>query len=206
MNVFNSAIYNILEWISRFAYVNILWILFTFAGGIILGFYPSSIAMFAMIRDWLRGNTDKPVFKTFWKYYRQEFVKSNLLGLVLNVMLLLIAFDIYYIQMNINENLTWTHIPLFAFMLLIALFLFYIFPSFVHFRLNVYQLIKNAFLVMLISPIHSFLITVSLISSYFIFRGIPALFFIFGGPVYAFITTWICLHAFDRIQKRQQIN
>ncbi|RKQ32490.1 YesL family protein [Oceanobacillus halophilus] len=204
MNSTTSAIYNILEWITKFAYVNLLWVIFTLLGGVILGFYPSTIAMFAMVRDWLRGTTDLPVLKTFWKYYKRDFLKSNLLGLFLNIILAFIAIDIYYIQINMNEQLTWTYIPLFAFMLMVALFLFYLFPSYAHFDLKVGPLMKNAFLIMLISPIQSFLIIISLVSVVFIMRAIPALFFIFGGTTYAFITTWLALHAFNKVEQRQK--
>src|SRR5699024_1499262 len=78
----NSKLYNILEWITKFAYVNLLWFVFTLAGGIILGFYPATVAMFAMVRDWLRGKSDLPVLKTYWNYYKTDFFKSNLLGLI----------------------------------------------------------------------------------------------------------------------------
>lgn len=199
-----SAIYNILEWITKFAYVNLLWVVFTLVGGVILGFYPSTIAMFAMVRDWIRGNPDLPVLKTFWNYYKRDFLKSNLLGLFLNALFILIAIDLYYINSNLNEQLTWTYIPLFAFMLIVILFLFYIFPSFTHFDLKITGLIKNAFLIMMISPIHSFLIVVCLVALFIIMRAIPALFFIFGGTTYAFITTWLSLHAFNKIKEKQQ--
>lgn len=204
MNRATSAVYTMMEWITKFAYVNLLWVLFTLAGGIILGFYPSTVAMFAMVRDWLRGKTDLPVLKSFWNYYKRDFWKSNRLGIFITFLFVLIALDIYYIQANTNEQLAWTYIPLFAFMLLVVLFLFFVFPSFVHFDLKVLPLVKNAFLIMIISPIHSFLMIISFVSIFFIMRTLPALFFIFGGTTYAFITTWLSMHAFERIQKKKQ--
>src|SRR5690625_5498772 len=135
--------------------------------------------MFTMVRDWLRGNSDFAVINTVCEYYKLHFLKSNLLGVFLNILFGLIAIDIYYIQINMNEQLTWTKIPLFAFMLIVALFLFYIFPSFVHFDLKVVTLIKNAFLIMIVSPIQSFLMIICLVSVFFIMQAIPALFFIF---------------------------
>lgn len=203
MNSKTNTIYQILEWITKFAYVNLLWIVFTFAGCVVLGFYPATIAMFAMVRDWLRGKSDLPVLKTFWVYYKRDFLKSNILGLFINILFVFIITDIYYIQVSMNETLSWTHIPLFAFMLLVALFLFYIFPSFVHYDLKVGQLMKNALLIMIISPIHSFFMLVCIVSTFFIMRAVPALFFIFGSVTYAFITTWLSLHAFDRIQDKK---
>ncbi|WP_284140522.1 MULTISPECIES: DUF624 domain-containing protein [unclassified Virgibacillus] len=203
MNLFSSTLYRMMEWISRFAYLNLLWILFSLLGLVVFGLFPATIAVFAIMRDWLRGSTDSPVFQSFWKYVKADFVKSNLMGLFVVAIVLLIRIDLYFIQMNIDENVTWMNIPLFAFIVLFLLFLFYLFPSFVHFDLNIFKLIKNAFLIMLISPIHSFLIILSIGSIFFLFKLIPALAFIFGSSIYAFITTWLCLDAFRRIQIKQ---
>src|SRR5699024_12600767 len=112
--------------------------------------------MLVMVRYWISGKSELQVLKTYWNYYKADFFKSNLLVIFINILIALIAVDIFYI--TLNEQLTWTHIPLFAFTLVVILFLFYVFPSFVHFDLKVIPLIKNAFLIMIISPSYSFLI------------------------------------------------
>ena len=198
MNSTNNFFYNIAEWITRFAYLNLLWVSFTLIGGILFGFFPATIAMFAITREWLKGNTDKPIFKSFWAYYRKDFLKSNLLGLFIVIVSIIITADILYIQTNSNEFLTWTYIPLFAFMLIFIMLLFYIFPTFVHFELKVGKVIKNATLIMLINPINTFLIFLCLVPLFFIMKTLPALLFIFGGSSYAFITMWISLQAFNK--------
>jgi len=158
--------------------------------------------MFAVNRDWLKGNTDKPIFKSFWEYYQKDFLKSNLLGLFIVIVGIIIAADIIYIQANNNVFLNWTYIPLFAFMLLFIMLLFYIFPTFVHYEIKVGQVIKNASLIMLINPINTFLIFLCLVPLFFIMKTLPALAFIFGGSLYAFITMWISLQAFKKTKMK----
>ncbi|TQS75134.1 DUF624 domain-containing protein [Ornithinibacillus gellani] len=203
MNMFSSTLYRITEWITRFAYIHLLWILFTLSGFVILGFFPSTVAMFSIVRDWLRGKTDIPIFQTFWNYFKQEFKKSNLLGVFVYAVTLLIVLDFYFITSNTINRFTWINIPLFAFIFLFILFLIYLFPTIAHYNMKPMQLIKNAFFIMLVSPIQSLLILLSLVSLYFIFKLLPALTFIFGGSVYAFITMWLCLHAFEKIENKQ---
>ena len=200
MNSTNNFIYHVSEWITRFAYLNLLWLSFTVVGGVLFGFFPATIAMFAVTRQWLKGNTDKPILQSFWQYYRKDFLKSNLLGLFIVIIAIIIIADILYIKANNNEFLTWTYIPLFAFMLLFTMLLFYIFPTFVHYELKVGQVIKNATLIMLINPINTFLILLCLVPLFFIMKTLPALLFIFGGSSYAFITMWISLQAFNRAE------
>ena len=202
MNLFSGALYRMMVWISRLAYLHLLWILFTLAGAVIFGLFPSTTAMFAIVRDWLNGKTDRNLFSTFWIYFKGEFWKSNRLGLVVLGLLLLISVDIYYIR-TISEGVTWTYVPLFAFMFIFLLFLFYLFPVFVHYDLKIPAILKNTFLIMLISPVQSFLILVSLASLMLVFRSLPALAFLFGGSLYTFITMWLSLHAFRRIDRQK---
>ncbi|SEP82129.1 Uncharacterized membrane protein YesL [Virgibacillus subterraneus] len=202
MNSTSGFIYSVLEWITRFAYVNLLWIVFTLAGGIVLGIFPATVSLFAVIRKWLYGEADIPVFKSFWNFYKKDFIKSNLLGVFISGLVILIGIDFLFIEVNVNDLLRLTYLPLYIYMFLFLLFFFYIFPAFVHYDLKLRKVIKNAFLVMLITPLHSLLIIVSLISIYFIMEAVPALVFIFGASFYAFITMWLCLNAFSKVEKK----
>lgn len=198
MNSTKNTIYQVTEWITRFAYLNVLWVAFTLLGIVFLGLFPATTAMFSVCRKWLRGHTDVPVFRTFWEYYRKDFVKSNLMGVFVWLIAALIAADIFYLLTLDAAQLGWTSIPLFAFMLLVLLFLFYLFPTFVHYDIKVPQVLKNSFLLMLINPIHSLLILFCLVPLFLIMQALPALAFIFGASSYAFITMWISLNAFNK--------
>ncbi|WP_085523013.1 YesL family protein [Tuberibacillus sp. Marseille-P3662] len=201
MNHASGVIYNAMEWLTRFAYINLLWGLFSLLGGLIFGFFPATTAMFTLVREWLKGNADIPIFPSFWKHYRSEFIKSNLLGLFIALIGIMIYIDVRYIQLSLN-TMALTYIPLFAFMLLFILFLLYIFPAFVHYDLKVPQVIKNAFFIMLIHPLHNLFMVISLVAIFFVMKAIPALAFIFGGSTYAFITMWMCLNAFNKISRK----
>ncbi|MGD6844974.1 YesL family protein [Bacillus infantis] len=198
----SSVLYRIFEWITRFAYMNLLWILFTLSGGILFGFFPSTLAMFAITRDWLRGKTGTPLFPSFLSYYKKDFWKGNRLGFIIIITGSLAGFNLWFTQAGF-EVLTWAYVPLLAFMMIFLLFLLYLFPVFVHFDLNVRQLIKQALLIMLVNPLHTVLMILCLASLYYITQLAPALGFIFGGSASAFVIMWLCLHAFNRIQRKQ---
>lgn len=204
MNATSSFVYNAVEWITKFAYLNLLWIIFTLLGGVIFGLFPSTISMFAIVREWLKGETDIPLFSTFWKNYRVEFINSNLLGVIVTVITAIIVLDIFYIQSTNSDSLTWTYLPLFAFMLLFIMFLFYLFPSFVHFNLKIGQVIKNSFFIMLINPITTLLIFLCLLPFFYLISLLPAIGFIFGGSIYAFISMKFSLHAFQKVSDKQE--
>lgn len=199
--MFNSLIYKAMEWITRFAYLQLLWITFTFLGFIAFGLFPSTTAAFSVVRRWLLGETDAPIFKTFSKYYKKEFLKSNFLGLFVSIGISLILFNLYFVDATTLNGLSTLHIILFAVILFYLIFIFYLFPSFVHFEGNIFKVMKNALLFLLISPLHTLLMALSITSLLIIFYTIPALAFIFGISSYTFITTWIGLKAFQKVNQ-----
>lgn len=195
----DGYIYTILDWITKFAFLNVLWIVFSLMGGIIFGVFPATIAMFTITRNWATGNTELPLFKSFWEYFRSEFFRSNLLGIFVIIGLFITILDLLYIQMH--GTLNWTFIPLFAFILLFGLFLFYLFPTYVHYDIKLVQVIKNAFLIMLINPINSLIMILCLLLFAILVWVMPALAFIFGGSTYAFITMHFSLKSFHKINQ-----
>jgi uncharacterized membrane protein YesL len=204
MNILNTPIYKGMEWITRFLFIHLLWILFTLLGGIVLGLFPATITSHAIMRKWLRGETDFSVFQTFWSYYKQEFWKSNQLGVFVILFLGLVVLDFYYIFIKTNslfvlEPFT---IPLYIFILFVSFFLLYVFPVAAHYEWNVRQIIKNTFLIILVSPFHTLIMIIVFVSLYFIYKLVPALFFLFGSSIFAFVTTWISLDRFNRFKRK----
>ncbi len=205
MKELGNSLYTMLEWVMRFAYLNLLWVLFTLAGVVVLGIYPATTAMFSIMREWLRGNSDLPVFNTFWSYYKKDFWKSNHLGIYTSIIFLLIFFDLFYIQSDASKLITWTHIPIFACILLFIFLLFYLFPVFAHYDLKVRSIYKQAFFIMLISPIQIIMMVICLAAFSIISFLFPALLFIFGLSFYSFITSWLASSSFKRLEAASQI-
>ncbi|HET7616371.1 MAG TPA: DUF624 domain-containing protein, partial [Bacillales bacterium] len=87
----------VMEWLTRLAYINILWLLFTLAGLVVFGFGPATNAMFALMRKWLLyPEEDVPVWKTFYRIYRSEFVRSNVLTSIVFLLGVILYFDQAY--------------------------------------------------------------------------------------------------------------
>ncbi|MGV2442234.1 YesL family protein, partial [Bacillus atrophaeus] len=120
------------EWIMRFAYTNLLWLVFTLLGLGVFGVMPATAALFAVMRKWIQGQDNVPVLKTFWREYKAEFFRSNLIGAVLAIIGLIIYIDLAFIY----PSHFLLHVLRFAIMIFGFLFvsmLFYVFPLLVHF-------------------------------------------------------------------------
>ncbi|WP_226527265.1 YesL family protein [Metabacillus niabensis] len=200
-----KGFYTFSLWVARLAYVNILWIFFTIAGLVVLGFYPATTAMFAVVRKWVLGDCDIPVFKTFWSNYKKEFVKSNILGIFISIF----AF-IMYSSLNIISSVTIPplkvlYIPNGLVTLLFLLTVLYIFPVFVHYDVKLTKVAKNAFIIMTINPISTFCMVVLTGFLLFIIYKFPGLIPFFSGSMISFLLMFLSNYAFNRASKVVEI-
>lgn len=186
MQTFSSKLYEAIEWVTRFAYLQLLWILGSLAGLVVFGIYPATAAVFSVTRQWLIGNSDQKILPMFMRYYRQDFLKTNKLGLWITFLLLLVYLDVFYLQ----NQYSLLAIPFLAFTFIISLYLLYIFPVYAHFEYSVAEIIKNSFLLPIVKPsatLGQVVTTGLLIVLYVLF---PAIAVIFGMSLFSFLTTW----------------
>jgi uncharacterized membrane protein YesL len=199
-----NSLFAATEWITRFAYVNILWMAFTLVGLIIFGIFPATVAMFTLIRQWIMGNMESPVFKTFWNTYKKEFLRSNLFGLVFYLISLLFYINLQFMEINQGGFYDIVKIPLYIFMLAISITLIYVIPTYVHFELRFIDVWKNAFLVMLIHPLHNISMVVGSAAVLYVMWMFPGSLFFFGGSLVGYIMMGTCYHAFKRVAAKKE--
>nr|WP_263324413.1 YesL family protein [Neobacillus sp. Marseille-Q6967] len=197
-----NGLYALTEWITRFAYVNLLWVGFSLMGLVLFGISPATVAMFTVIRKWIMGESDIPVFGTFWDTFKKEFLRSNGLGIVLALLAGIIYIDLYF--MKIGNSLQLTHIPLYLIIFAIIMTVLYIFPVYVHYNVTVVQLFKNSFFIMLVNPVSNIMILIGFVAAIFVMKFLPALLFFFGGSISAGIIMAACYLAFQKIEKKQK--
>src|SRR5690625_1648074 len=77
------VLYQFCVWLMCLAYLNILWLAFSLLGLLIVGFAPATLAMFSVIRKWMMGEKEVAIFPLFWKSYREEFFRANIIFLIL---------------------------------------------------------------------------------------------------------------------------
>lgn len=191
--------------ITRLAYLNLLWVVFTLLGVIIFGFMPATAAMFSVTRKWVMGEPETPIFKTFWKTYREEFFKLNVYGIILmgSVYLLIIEFNILFHQPSVVYKLA--SFGIVAIFILYAIVLTYFFPIYVHFNLSkATDYVKWPFVIGVVHPILTFILIVGIsVLLYAIWFVIPGLLFFFAGSVVAYIITFGAAATFDKYEVKE---
>lgn len=192
------------EVISRMAYVNLLWIFFTILGLIFFGIMPATVALFAVTRKWMMGEQDIPVFKTFWQTYRKEFMKSNLLGIILFAIGYIIYIDLTYLPAGgIFQFIRW---GLIVCGLLYVIILLYIFPIYVQYEWKKRLYIKYALLLGASHPHYTLLMLIGIAALYYISATIPGLIPFFSIALLSHIVMWTAFRVIKRVEAGQIVS
>lgn len=220
---FMGGLYGSTEWIMRFSSINIIWFLMNgpitfiilslymnnFGNGFVLAllplvlfiptlFIPSTIAMFATVRDWVMKKDQSSLTKAFFTHMKSCYKKSFLSGLVLMSIWLIWIVDFYYFSKN----------DLFRTILLIVgvlLFVYTInfFSLCVHYQMDIRTLIINTFFVTVGNPVLFFFVfTSNLVLFYLSATKILFLLPLFTGSLSAFLCFAVFYRFTLKIEKK----
>src|SRR5699024_6657232 len=136
------------------------WIIFSLLGLVIFGFFPATMSMFTIARNWTLGRTDIPIFKTFLQSFRLNFVQINVIGYCLVFIGCLLYVDLRFFQMSQHLILSLMSFFILFALLIYFIVLLYIFPVFVHFKFKLFEYIKHSIIITVGKPLQSIMMIV----------------------------------------------
>ncbi|MGL5694565.1 MAG: YesL family protein [Peptostreptococcaceae bacterium] len=191
---------NFCNWIWRFIQLNFYWGIFVVMGLGIFGLMPATVATFYILRKWIQGNLETPIFSTFKEVYKKEFIQSNKCGVFFLAMFIFLAFDLNILYQMEESYSTILYIIVYTVLLFVSIAFIYFFPTYVHFELSAKDYIKNSFILSLISPFQTLLIAVGLgLIAYFI-KSNPGLLAYFAIVVPGYLIMHILYKRFSVIK------
>lgn len=221
-----GGFYKISEWIMRLSVTNLLWIVCSlpiwylllvllaspttehFISTMILIaillpfiFFPATSAMFSVARKWVMGDTDAPLFKTFFRSYKQNYLQAMLGGLLYAALFFVLIVD-YQVYLRNLKGFGVLAILFLAMMVLLTVSLFQFFSLLSHFHMKTFQLLKNALILTIGRPLRS--LSTAIISAFVLYLS----FFQFTFLIPFFMGSIIAVVAFfnfyQTIQKMQE--
>ncbi|MCU6707608.1 DUF624 domain-containing protein [Paenibacillus sp. J5C_2022] len=148
--------------------------------------FPATAAMFTVARKWVMGEVDVPLFKTFFRGYKENYKQSMLGGILYTLLftIMVVDFIVYREQLNILSYI------FIAFLILLGVSMFNFFSMLAHYHMKTFQLLKNALLITIGKPFRSLSTAimagvVAYISTQFTFL-IP----FFMGSIIAYLSFW----------------
>jgi len=194
-----KVLYEGCQWVTRLVWVNIAWLLFIVAGLGIFGVMPATIALYTITRRWAQKDFGVPIWNTFFKVFKQEFYRSNIIGLFFALI-----GGFLWIDVRIAGAMQGTFSVMLYFFLYFLIFLLlnafiHFFPIYVHFQYTIRDYIKQSFIISIISPASTILIAVGLFFIGYLMRNIPGLIPFASGVLPAYWIMTVCLRRFRKL-------
>ncbi|MBU9722969.1 MULTISPECIES: YesL family protein [Bacillaceae] len=183
-----GKIMEIAEVIYKFVALNFLWLLFFILGLGIFGFMPATVALFSIIRDWLKGEKDIPLFSSYLKYFKLEFIRSNIVGLPFLVIFYVIYVNFSFVSYYYSDGVQlYIYIVLSAVAIVVLMTFVNLFSVMAHYEFKGLQYIKVAVGLVFYNPFKTLMQVIWIMAYLLIAIFLPKLFIVIGVSVFAYI-------------------
>jgi uncharacterized membrane protein YesL len=179
-----EKILKVTEVITEFVMLNIMWFAGCILGGVIFGWAPSTVALLTVLRNKIMKKEYYGVIRSFWMTYKKEFVRSNILGGI--CMLFLIIVSINKTNFDAQPELIFKVLSLISTIsrIIVLGIILYMFPLYVHYNMDLKKYFIKALNLLIMKPFVTICIILWTFLAYFIICKIPGLIVIFGISLY----------------------
>lgn len=129
----------ILEFVTAFFQLNILWLIFCLP---VVTIFPATVAMYCVTRQWIL-HKDYSVFRSFFQFFKVNFKESFLLGIIWIIFAGLIFAD--FILLKNFGSFQYFLLPIITLLGIIIIFTtIFIFPVIANYSMNWLNYFKNS--------------------------------------------------------------
>lgn len=166
--------------------------------------FPSTAAMFSVARKWLTGEEDVPLFKTFFRGYKENFKQAMLGGIIYLIFEIIIVVNLYFYNTTASGWGIMKYLVL-TLTVVLSISFFHFFSIMTHLHMKLLQIIKNSVLITIGHPVRSIsMIVLNGVVIYFSLTKFTFLIPFFMGSIIAIISFWHFNTIFGRLQTKQQ--
>lgn len=138
-NYQKNGLMNVIEWIYRTILLTFAIIIFSIMGLVVFGFGPALKAAQRISLEWFDLD-ERPFFKTFFKYYKQDFWNTSFTAILFLFMIIAPIINYFFFFDNLKDQFIFSMVTILG----LVMILFGITGiSFVYFFVNKYTLIYS---------------------------------------------------------------
>ncbi|MEK4566858.1 DUF624 domain-containing protein [Alkalihalobacillus sp. FSL R5-0424] len=161
--------------------LNILWLAGSVTGLILLGLFPATLAVVAVIKHMILVDDNPQIITLFWKHFRTHFLMSNVFGYMMGLLGIIVTVDLMWVW-NMEDNLLQQSMLglsiLIAIVYLVACV--YLFPIYLHYQFTFKEYFIQAVVLAIGKPLQTIvlLLIVTLVIAVYVI--VPPLLCVFG--------------------------
>ncbi|MET0424714.1 MAG: DUF624 domain-containing protein [Actinoplanes sp.] len=191
-----TRLYDAADEVFKAAELTLIWLVFTLAGGVVLGVGPATVAAYAVARRRAFGESFA-AWPAFAAVYRREFVRGSALVLPLVGAAVLLIVNYHWFTSPLPRLLTLTALAV------LATIAAHLLPMVAHYDLRSRAYLPTASLFALTRPHASVLLLFVLTAIGYAVTAYPVLLVVaVGGWIQ--LDTWLCLRLFAENEARRE--
>ncbi|WP_251041872.1 YesL family protein [Arthrobacter sp. ISL-30] len=187
----SSRAYTFFDTLAWIACLNVLWLVFTLAGGVVFGVGPSCAAAAVLVRRRIQGDAAS-LLRGFPREYFRNFLKGNALGLPMIMVAAALVLNWQYFSSgwDLGSQIAAAGVFL-ASIFAIAVFC-YVFPMFARYELSVpgFFLTSSRFAMRHLAGTAILLFVTA--AAVFACTAVPGIIPFFGIGGWLYVTGWLC--------------
>ncbi|WP_262379288.1 YesL family protein [Nonomuraea sp. PA05] len=184
-------------WAAR---LNLIWLVFTLAGGVILGLGPATVAAYTLARRHARNETFQ-AWSEFWTVYRREFVRASLLVLPAVLVATVLVGNYLYFS-ALGPDLGAPRIASFVALIVLAGVGAHVGPLYAHYDLPLWAYWPKAVQLALLRPASSVILLLALSAIAYATLALPILAPLISFGAWIYLNTWLCQRFFQENEAR----
>ncbi|MEV0622160.1 DUF624 domain-containing protein [Nonomuraea sp. NPDC050404] len=186
-----------LIWVVR---LNLIWLVFTLAGGVILGLGPATVAAYTLARRHARNETFQ-AWSEFWTVYRREFVRASLLVVPAALVATVLVGNYLYFS-ALGPGLGVPRIASFVALIALAGVGAHVGPLYAHYDLPLRAYWPKAVQLALLRPASTVILLLALTAIVFATSAMPILAPLISFGAWIYLNTWLCQRFFQENEAR----
>ncbi|WP_078555334.1 YesL family protein [Bacillus alkalicellulosilyticus] len=191
-----NFLFRVSDFLYRIITLNVLWVFFVILGLGVFGFMPATVAVYSVTRRWLLGEDDVPMFKTFLFYYKKEFVKSNLVGIIFMFFSYLVYLNFIFIDYSPETVGRVLFYILVSVSFIIAITFINIFPVMAHYEFSVINYIRAAGALAFLHPLRMLMQLVWIVGYWLVIINFMVLIPLIGVSTLFYFLMWLNFDTF----------
>ncbi|MBW4093902.1 MAG: DUF624 domain-containing protein [Acidobacteria bacterium] len=189
--------YSLFDTLAWIACLNLLWLVFSLLGLFFFGVGPSTVAAHDLVRRRVRGDVFPPL-RTFWRSYRQNFIRGNALGLPVLLVGAMLAVNWVNFSAHAGFAPQFISVVVLVLALLFAATVCYMFPLYVRYELPVLHYVSKSSKFALTHLAGTVLLLVVTVAIGYASLRLPGLIPFFSFGAWFYVVGWLCDKFFEQ--------
>lgn len=188
------------DWLWELLQLHLLWLWHIIKGAVVLGVFPATAALYAIVRHWMLNRPTEKLSHLFKAYVQDNYWLANKIGYTLLFLTVIMVFNFLYVPLYSEVLRLIMYVVLILCSIILLIEWIYFIPVMIH-----WEDVDRSYFVLIfqfgVQSLSAFLLQLLFVGIFlWIMYLFPALLLLFGVIPIAFMQMAVINHLYERLQ------